>query len=197
MNSKQCEAIVVLGAAQYNGRPSRILSRRLDGAVEVLRSLDKKVPIITVGGKLEGDNYTEAGVARDYLHKNHGEDLEVYAIEEGLDTEESLNAIKDALGYRDILIATDPLHCLRAGLIGRRAGFHAHTVGVEGHNPKKLTKAWWKYLAHEAGGLVVLAVAAIAGDNIANSLKSSLHRIEEILRPNQKNRHDTQRKRSQ
>lgn len=55
------EAIIVLGAAQYDGRPSRILSARLEEAVDA-HALYPQIPIVTVGGKLPGDRFTEAEV---------------------------------------------------------------------------------------------------------------------------------------
>ncbi len=64
---RNVDAIVVLGAAQYNGRPSPVLAARLDHAIELYK--DGYAPyLVTTGGKLEGDNYTEAA---DRLHLRH------------------------------------------------------------------------------------------------------------------------------
>ena len=60
------EAIIVLGAAQYDGHPSRILSARLEEAVDA-HALYPQIPIVTVGGKLPGDRFTEAEVGQSYL----------------------------------------------------------------------------------------------------------------------------------
>ena len=59
------DAIVVLGAAQYDGRPSAVFKARLDHAIALWR--DGRAPVlVTTGGRREGDRWTEAETARDY-----------------------------------------------------------------------------------------------------------------------------------
>ena len=71
--------VIVLGAAQYDGRPSRILAGRVRYAAE--HAAAHNLPIITVGGNLPGDRFTEAGVAKRLLENTT---LDVTALEEGL-----------------------------------------------------------------------------------------------------------------
>ena len=78
---------IVLGTAQYDGRPSRILASRLRHAGELATA--EGLEVITVGGKLPGDRFTEAGVGRTYL-REHFPHLTVHAVEEGMDTRSSL-----------------------------------------------------------------------------------------------------------
>ena len=84
---------IVLGTAQYDGRPSRILVGRLRHAGEL--AMAEGLEVITVGGKLPGDRFTEAGVGRTYL-REHFPHLTVHAVEEGMDTRSSLSAVKEA-----------------------------------------------------------------------------------------------------
>ncbi|WP_338021052.1 YdcF family protein [Corynebacterium macginleyi] len=142
--------IVVLGAAQYDGRPSRILAGRLRHAGELATSCG--LPVITVGGRLPGDRFTEAGVARDYL-REHFPELKVSAVEKGLDTRESLAAVMDANALGDAIIVTDPLHRLRTWIIARQEGLKASVSGTLYYPARRLSKPWWRYLAHECGGL--------------------------------------------
>jgi hypothetical protein len=62
---RHVDAIVVLGAAQYNGRPSGALAARLDHAIELYKEGDAPY-LITTGGNLPGDNYTEAQTGFNY-----------------------------------------------------------------------------------------------------------------------------------
>ncbi len=64
--AKAADAIVVLGAAQYDGRPSPVLTARLDHALDLWKQ--GLAPIIVVtGGKRPGDRFTEATASANYL----------------------------------------------------------------------------------------------------------------------------------
>ena len=89
---------IVLGTAQYDGRPSRILAGRLRHAGELATA--EGLEVITVGGKLPGDRFTEAGVGRSYL-REHFPHLTVHAVEEGMDTRSSRKAVKEAFALSD------------------------------------------------------------------------------------------------
>ena len=66
-NTHKAQAIVVFGAAQYNGRPSAVLRARLDHAVD-LYNRHVAPYIVVTGGRQPGDNFTEATASADYLH---------------------------------------------------------------------------------------------------------------------------------
>ncbi|WP_325168022.1 YdcF family protein [Corynebacterium macginleyi] len=180
--------VVVLGAAQYDGRPSRILAGRLRHAGELATSCG--LPVITVGGRLPGDRFTEAGVARDYLHE-HFPELKVSAVEEGLDTRESIAAVIDANAIAGAIIVTDPLHRLRTWIIARQEGLKASVSGTPYYPARRLSKPWWRYLVHESGGLFFIGLFSIVSLRCARAWKKRLYRVERILRPNQKLRHET------
>lgn len=189
------EAIVVLGAAQYDGRPSRILRARLDECLRIISSC----PIITVGGKLPGDRFTEAEVGKGYLEnklsqlaadsQSPSKARQVHAVSIGSDTRGSLEAVRDTYPYRRVIIVTDPLHRMRTYLIARDLGFRARVVGVKDFVFTPRQAAWWRYLAHEVGGTVVFIAGKIISPNFAHGLRSLLHYIEGWIRPSRRRRH--------
>lgn len=181
----EVQAIIVLGAAQYDGRPSRILQARLEEARRIAVAIPG-VPIVTVGGKLPGDRFTEAEVGAKYLSGHTA----VMPVPEGNDTVESLRAIRRRHGFERVIIVTDPLHRLRAWLIARDEGFVARVVGAAGYPTPTFAPPWWRYLAHELGGLVVFGARKVLGEELAEHLRSGLHRIEALIRPTRRARHE-------
>jgi uncharacterized SAM-binding protein YcdF (DUF218 family) len=109
------DAIVVLGSAQYNGRPSAILQARLDHALALYRA-GVAPRIVTVGGNRSGDRYTEAGAGAQYLRGRGVPAGAVVAVEQGRDTLESMRAVAGVFGghgWRTAVLVTDPWHMLR------------------------------------------------------------------------------------
>ncbi|MCQ9677733.1 YdcF family protein [Corynebacterium sp. BF-R-2] len=176
--------VIVLGAAQYDGRPSRILAGRVRYAAE--QAAAHKLPIITVGGNLPGDRFTEAGVAKRLLENTA---LDVTALEEGLDTRSSLAAARDKLGVTEAVIVTDPLHRLRTFLIAQQEGMKAKVLGTPYYPSPRFSIPWWRYLAHETGGLIYLGLRTAVGEKRSAGLRTAFYRIERIIRPNQALRH--------
>lgn len=176
--------VIVLGAAQYDGRPSRILSGRVRCAAEYATAHD--LPIITVGGNLPGDRFTEAGVAKRMLDD---EPLHVTALEEGLDTRSELAAAREKLGVSEAVIITDPLHRLRTFLIARQEGITATVMGTPYYPSPRFSIPWWRYLAHELGGLAYLGLRTLLGEKRSEGVRAAFYRIERLIRPNQALRH--------
>lgn len=176
--------VIVLGAAQYDGRPSRILTGRVRYAAEYATA--HNLPIITVGGNLPGDRFTEAGVARAMLADVP---LTVTALTEGLDTRSSLAAAREKLNVTDAVIVTDPLHRLRTFLIARQEGITATVLGTPYYPSPRFSIPWWRYLAHEVGGLIYLGLRTVVGEKRSAGLRTAFYRIERIIRPNQALRH--------
>src|SRR5882724_1671237 len=111
------DAIIVLGAAQYNGRPSPVLRARLDHALGLYR--DGLGPIIVVtGGVGLGDTTSEALVARP----------------QGRTTMASMTAVAQWLrgrGFHRVLLVSDPFHMFRLRLEARRTALEAYTSPTE------------------------------------------------------------------
>ena len=120
-------AIVVLGAAQYDGRPSPQLQARLDHALE-LWNLNLASYIVVTGGKQEGDRFTEAAASRKFLESSGVASDLIFEENSGTTTYASLFAVSRVVRDLEIdrvLIVSDPFHLLRAKLIANEVGLDA------------------------------------------------------------------------
>jgi uncharacterized SAM-binding protein YcdF (DUF218 family) len=123
----RADALVVLGASQYDGRPSEVFAYRLDHAVELYRAGVAPL-VITVGGRVPGDPYTEAGVGAAYLEKQGIPASAVVAVPEGRDTLESLTSVAGVMNARSLrsaVVVTDRWHSLRSVAMARDLGLRA------------------------------------------------------------------------
>ena len=126
-------AIVVLGAAQYDGRPSPQLQARLDHALE-LWNLNLASYIVVTGGKQEGDRFTEAAASRKYFESSGVASDLIFEENSGTTTYASLFAVSQVanqLGIDRVLIVSDPFHLLRAELIANEVGFSASSSATQ------------------------------------------------------------------
>ena len=123
------DAIVVLGAAQYNGRPSPVLRARLDHALGLYR--EGLAPrIIVTGGVGRGDTTSEATVGRNYLVRRGVPADSVVVQPQGRTTQASMTAVADWLrreGLHRVLLVSDPFHMFRLKLEARRTDLDAFT----------------------------------------------------------------------
>ena len=122
------DAIVVLGAAQYDGRPSPVLRARLNQAATLFRRHLAPMVIVT-GGVGEGDTVSEAVVGRRYLVTVVGIPTEaVLAESAGRTSAASVRAAARrirALGGTRAIFVSDGFHLLRLGFLARRQGLQA------------------------------------------------------------------------
>jgi uncharacterized SAM-binding protein YcdF (DUF218 family) len=116
------DAIIVLGAAQYEGRPSPVLKARLDHAASLWnRGLAPRM--IVTGGRGVGDTTSEAAVGMRYLVQRGIPADSISMDTEGLTTSESMVAVRRLLGTKShpsVLIVSDPFHMLRLAILSRR-----------------------------------------------------------------------------
>ncbi|HEU0236957.1 MAG TPA: YdcF family protein [Candidatus Limnocylindrales bacterium] len=121
---RAADAIVVLGAAQYDGRPSPVLRARLDHAVALYH--DGIAPLFVVtGGKAEGDRTTEADAARRYAIEAGVPEEAILVEDQGRTTIESLRAVGELFRARGLVSAvfvSDRTHMLRVLRIGDDQG---------------------------------------------------------------------------
>lgn len=123
------DAILVLGAAQYDGRPSETLTARLDHALLLWQEHVAPV-VVTVGGNRPGDQFTEAGTGLTYLQQHGIPAADLVAVRSGNDTYESLKAAKPVLdrrGWHTLVLVSDPWHELRSRTMADDLGFRAAT----------------------------------------------------------------------
>jgi len=150
--AKPAESIVVLGAAQYDGRPSPVLRARLDHAVDLWNHHLAQIVILT-GGTGVGDTTSEAAVGRRYV-KRHGVPEGVILLEnEGRTTRESLLAVSRILksrGMKSAILVSDPFHMLRLWILSRRFGFTAYTSPTKTSPISPNREARWRYMLGES-----------------------------------------------
>jgi len=118
------DAIVVLGAAQYDGRPSPQLQARLDHAL-LLWGQGVAPLVVVTGGKQPADRFTEAEASAKYLVSG-GVPVDSIALENtGRTTRESLLGVREIIRVRNLsslLLVTDPYHAERTALIAQDIG---------------------------------------------------------------------------
>lgn len=119
--ARSVDAIVVMGVAQYDGRPSPQLQARLDHVLALWGTGVTQL-VITTGGNQPGDRFTEARASADYLIAG-GIDETLIAMEDiGSTSLQSLRGVAEIMKSRNlesVLIVTDPYHALRSRLIAQ------------------------------------------------------------------------------
>jgi uncharacterized SAM-binding protein YcdF (DUF218 family) len=124
----KADAIVVMGAAQYDGRPSPQLAARLDHVAELWPQ--GRAPLVVVtGGKRPGDRFTEAQASARYLEDRGVPAGSILLEDQGANSYDSLRGVTDQLrarGLHEVVIVTDPYHALRSKLIAEQLGLRAH-----------------------------------------------------------------------
>jgi uncharacterized SAM-binding protein YcdF (DUF218 family) len=122
--AERSDAILILGAAQFNGRPSSVLEARLRQALDDYQK-QYSTRVITVGAGAPGDRTTEAAASKAWLVNSGVPAGSITAIPQGRDTLQSILAAQGFLhkrGWHTILIVTDAWHCLRAETMARDHG---------------------------------------------------------------------------
>ena len=125
---RAADAILVLGAAQYNGRPSPVLKARLDHGIKLYNDGLAKAMVFT-GGVGAGDTVSEAEVAQRYAIKNNVPAEHILVERHGVTSAESVQAaavLLRAKGLRSALIVSDSYHMMRVELLARRAGIRPY-----------------------------------------------------------------------
>jgi uncharacterized SAM-binding protein YcdF (DUF218 family) len=126
--SRPAPAIVVLGAAQYNGKPSPVLRARLDHAARLYAGGTAPLIVLT-GGLAAGDKLSEAEVAAGYLARSVPA-AALVVLPTGRTTDQSIAAAAEwgrGYGITEIVVVSDPFHMLRVRLEARRQGLTAWT----------------------------------------------------------------------
>jgi uncharacterized SAM-binding protein YcdF (DUF218 family) len=138
------DVIAVLGAAQYNGRPSPTFQGRLEQA-ELLFNEGFAPRILVLGGGQPGDRTTEAEAGRDWLISRGFPQEALFAEPTGHSTLESLKAAAAFMkenGLRSAFLVSDPWHNLRIRRMARDLGIEAY-VSATWHSA---AKSQWKRL---------------------------------------------------
>ncbi len=132
-SSPPSDAIVVLGAAQYGGRPSPVLEARLDHALGLYRRGVAPTVVVT-GGRRVGDTFTEATSGYNWLRDRGVPDEAIRKEVQGKTTFESLAATARFLredGAAEVVLVTDDYHALRVAGIAGEVGLDPHLSTVD------------------------------------------------------------------
>lgn len=153
-HAQPAEAIVVLGAAQYDGRPSPVLQNRLDHALDLYEQ--GLAPLIVVtGGRQEGDRFTEATAGYNYLRGRGVPDEHIRKEVQGHTTYESLAATARFLrddGVTDVILVSSPSHSKRLAGVASAVELDAALSPSKG-NPS-LTSLGRETLAVSVGRII-------------------------------------------
>jgi uncharacterized SAM-binding protein YcdF (DUF218 family) len=150
--ARPAQAIVVLGAAQYAGKPSPVLRARLDHALDLWNRHLASLLILT-GGTGSGDTTSEAAVGRNYAKKRGVPDSAILVENEGRTTSESMRAVAGMLevrGLQSALLVSDPFHMLRLRILARRFGFTPYTSPTRTSPISPNREERWKYIFSES-----------------------------------------------
>ena len=127
--ARPAQAIVVLGAAQYNGRPSAVLRARLDHAADLWHRRLAPTVVVT-GGRRSGDPFTEASSSAAYLASKGVPDASVLREVSGRSSWQSLAAAARFLrtrGIGNVILVSDPFHAARIKAMSHELGLHGRS----------------------------------------------------------------------
>ncbi len=146
-DARPADAIIVLGAAQFDGRPSKILAARLDHAVDLYRRRIAPVVVVT-GGKQPADRFTEASVGASYLHDRQVPEGAILRETTGRSSWESLAAAARFLKQRhltSVVLVSDPYHSARIEDVAHAVGLKAATSPTR-TSPIKGAGEWRRFV---------------------------------------------------
>lgn len=125
--AQKADAIAVLGAAQYAGKPSPVFEARLDHAAELYKK--NLAPfIITTGGVFKGETFSEGEVGKNYLIQLGVPEDKIIAETSSLTTNQNISRIAEIAeeqNFRRIILVSDPFHMYRSLKIADDYGLNA------------------------------------------------------------------------
>jgi vancomycin permeability regulator SanA len=169
--TRDADVIVVLGAAQLNGRPGEVLQARLDEAKRIY-DLGLAPHIITVGAGAPGDRTTEAASGKYWLSIHGVKSKNISALQVGRDTWVSTKSYVKFMklkNMKDVIIVTDPFHCRRAMTMANDLGVVA-TCSPAKTGPNALATSGKRYLIREAGAYLAYVSLGRRGIHISDHL---------------------------
>ncbi len=153
--ARPADVIVILGAAEYRGRPSPVYRARLDHGLELYRK-GLAPRIITTGGAGGDPHFTEGGVGQAYLTERGVPSEVITAEQEGSTTAESLAAVAEIMrrmGLSSCIVVSDGYHIFRAKKMLESLGLKVY--GSPRPSPSgRRSASWWVYLRQSAAYLL-------------------------------------------
>ncbi|GHE13463.1 YdcF family protein [Klenkia taihuensis] len=162
------DAIVVLGSAQYNGVPSSIFEARLEHALQLWEEGVAPV-VVTVGGRRDGDEFTEAEAGRDYLEQAGVPAEDLVPVTDGVDTLESMRLVAaefDQRGWRTAVLVTDPWHAMRAERMAEDSGIDAASSPTRQGPAVQTRSTQFRYILRETAAYLLYRAT---GESVAGA----------------------------
>ncbi len=162
--ARPVDAIVVLGTAQYNGRPSAVLAARLDHAISLYNQGVAPV-LVTTGGSGRDSRFTEGGVGRTYAMAQGVPAGAILSEEGGVSSWESLRNVAellDARGWRRIVLVSDPFHMTRLKLMALGLGLEPSASPTRTSPISYRPAAEMFYVLREVAGVTVYVLTQAA-----------------------------------
>jgi uncharacterized SAM-binding protein YcdF (DUF218 family) len=150
--AKRADAIVVLGAAQYDGRPSPVLRARLDHGIALYRRGLAPVLILT-GGVGVGDTVSEAEVGRRYASKQGVPAHRILIERAGLTSDQSMTTVARIMAQHELrsaVLVSDPFHMLRLRILAARLGFRAYSSPTRSSPIAMDSPLEWRHVLRES-----------------------------------------------
>lgn len=150
--AQRADVIVVLGAAQYQGKPSPVLRARLDHAIALYR--DSIAPtLILTGGVGIGDTISEAEVGRRYAMRAGVPRSRIIVEVAGISSQQSVRTVARLMhsrGMSSAVLVSDPFHMLRLRILASRAGIRAFSSPTRTSPIREGSEAEWKHVLRES-----------------------------------------------
>ena len=153
--ARPADVILVLGAAEYRGRPSPVLKARLDHALDLYQR--KMAPVLITTGGAGGDpDYTEGGVGRSYLIAHDVPSEAIIVEPEGETTAHSIAAageIMQRMGLKSCILVSDGYHIFRAQKMLEFRGIKVYGSPRQS-SAQEDPEPWWLYVRQSVGYLL-------------------------------------------
>jgi uncharacterized SAM-binding protein YcdF (DUF218 family) len=165
-DAQPADAIVVMGAAQLNGRPSHVFESRLDHAFDLYEQ-GLASTIVLTGGNMPGDAFTEAETGAQYLIDLGAPESAIRLENQGRDSWESMQgvaAVLDGMYVDSVLIVSDGYHLLRSELMARELGFTTYGSAAPDSPIRPWSANEFSYVIRETGGIFALVPTLIGLD---------------------------------
>jgi uncharacterized SAM-binding protein YcdF (DUF218 family) len=150
--ARPADVIVVLGAAQYDGRPSPVLRARVDHAVGLYQA-DVAPRLIMTGGVGVGDTVSEARVGLRYAVRSGVPEEHILLEEAGIRSIESLQAVAllmEEEGMETAVLVSDPFHMLRLRILSRRLGIRMSSSPTRTSPISADREEEWRFILRES-----------------------------------------------
>ncbi|MGH3623417.1 MAG: YdcF family protein [Sciscionella sp.] len=166
------DVIVVLGAAQYDGRPSDVFSARLRHAKGLF---DEGISdnVITVGGRRPKDTYTEAEAGDKYLVFRGVPSDRIVTVNAGSDTLGSLRAVSARMherGWHTAVLVSDPWHSLRSRMMARDFGIDAWTSPTHSGPAVQTRQTQFRNIIRESAGALYYRLTRASAAEVDTAL---------------------------